>query len=150
ENVLGEIERVEGRALEGLTRHRGSADALGALARENPLIARVRAQWGISLWLLGNQQAELGRYGEAEQSARTSIEVFDALSREIPSYAFYRLRLGYGYGTLGKALVNRGSPGEALGALRKAVETLETSHEVWGLYNLACFSTLASTVADPA
>jgi hypothetical protein len=47
-------------------------------------------------------------------------------------------------------LVNRGSPGEALGALRRAVEMLETSHEVWGLYNLACFSTLASTVADPA
>jgi serine/threonine-protein kinase len=150
ENVLGEIERVEGRPLEALTLHRGSADALGALARENPLITRVRAQWGISLWTLGNLQADLGRYAEAEQSARTSIEVFDALSRDIPSYAFYRLRLGYGYGTLGKALVMRGSPGEALGALRKAVETLETSHEVWSLYNLACFSTLASTVADPS
>jgi serine/threonine-protein kinase len=150
EGELGEIERVQGRPDEALKIHRSSADALGALARENPLLIRVRSNWANRLFNLSNMQTDLGRYAEAEQSARASIEVNEALSREIPSSPYYRMRSGWSYGILGKALLRAGSRGEGLAMLRKAAAILETSNEPWDLYNRACFLALASTGADPA
>jgi serine/threonine-protein kinase len=150
EGMLGDIEKAAGRPVEALRFLGSSADTLGALARDNPLIVRVRSQWGISLWSLSSHQADLGRYAEAEQSARTSIEVLEACVRDVPSYPFYQVRLAYCYGNLGKVQVKRGSPSEGLKALRKSAAILETSHELWAGYNRACFLALASAVADPA
>jgi serine/threonine-protein kinase len=150
EGQLAEIEMYQGRPLGALPFQKSSTDTLAVLARENPLIIRVRSQWGISLWALSSLQTNLRQYADAEQSARTAIQVNEAIAREVPSYPFYRLRLGYSYGVLGKALLKRGSPREGLAELRKSIAIVETSHEIWGLYNLAAFLALASTTADPA
>ena len=137
-------------ALEALKITRSAADALGALAREHPLLVQVRIYWGYSLSDLSSILADLGRYAEAEQSARSSIEVSEALRREVPSSSFYRHLAGHGYLFLGKALLKAGSHGEALAMLRKSITILETSDPAEANASLAWALALASTVADSA
>jgi serine/threonine-protein kinase len=147
---LGSIEQHLGRPLEAVRIVAGAAESLGALARENPLLIRVRSAWANALELLSSLQTDLGRYAEAEQSARRCIDVNEALVRDVPSSSYYRMAAGGGYGSLGKVHLKAGSHAEALAMLRKAVAILESSDEVIDLYNLACNLASASTIADPA
>jgi serine/threonine-protein kinase len=150
ESNLAGIEKYTGSPLEALKHLLSTTDSLGALARENPLLIRVRDSWAAGLYNLSQVQTDLRRYADAEQSARTMIDVSEALAREVPSSPWYRTELGYGYGALGKAQLKAGSHAEALAMLRKAMAILETSSGVEALINLASYLTLASTVADPA
>jgi eukaryotic-like serine/threonine-protein kinase len=150
EGALGEIEKSLGHPIEALSYKTSSTETLGALARANPLLVRVRAIWGVGLLNLSQLNADLGRYVDAERSAHSSIEVLEAVAREAPSNPYYRLKVGWAYGSLGKALLKSGSQAESLASLRKAVSMLETSDEPWDLYNMACALALVSTVADPA
>jgi serine/threonine-protein kinase len=150
EGLLGEINQFEGRRLEALSLLRGTAESLGALARENPLLFRVRSRWADSLFSLSNLQADLGRYTEAEHSGRASIDLFEALARDVPSNSEFRIKAGWGYAVLGKVHLKRGSHGEALGMLRRATAILETCDDIQNLYNLACCCAMASTISDPS
>ena len=150
EFTLSFIEKASGRPLEALSLNRNVAETLGALARENPLLVRVRSAWGNTLNNLSQLQTDLGRSAEAEQSARATIEVFEALAKEVPSAAYFRIRSGYGYASLGKARLRTGSKSEALAMLEKAIASIETSADFEDLYNLACNLALASSIVDPA
>jgi serine/threonine-protein kinase len=151
EGALGELEQFEGRPLEALKLLRTPADSLGALARENPLLFRLRNNWANSLLSLSNLQTDLGQLAEAIQSAKGSIDLFEALARELPSNSQFRTRVGWGHIGLGKAYLKAGSRAEGLAMLRKAVKiTLESSSDDLSLYNVACCFALASSVADPA
>jgi hypothetical protein len=150
EQLLSEIEAVGRNLVRALALARHCAETLGALARENPQLVRVRSQWGISLWLQSSIEADLGQLAEAEGSARTSVEANDACVRDVPSYVFYRKSLGESYGSLGKILVKRGQPIEGIAALRKAVAILEPTDNLAGQYNALCFVALLGGVADPA
>jgi tetratricopeptide (TPR) repeat protein len=149
EGQLSWLERVRGRPLESLKLRRGAAEALGALARENPLLVQVRSNLSLQLENLSVLQTDLGEYDAAKQSARAAIEVNEALIREVPSSTFFRMKAGRAYGTLGKALLKAGSHAAALAMLRKGVAILETSDAPWDLYNLATFLALASTAVGP-
>jgi tetratricopeptide (TPR) repeat protein len=150
ESTLGQIEKARGHPIDALKIKRGAVEALGALARENPQLIRVRHTWATNLEHLSHLQTDLGRYADAERSARESIDVFEALAGGVPSNHLFRRKVGWGYGALGKALLKAGSPTEGLTMLRKSQEILESSDNVDDLYNLACFLALSSTVAAPA
>ena len=75
---LGDLEKNEGRPHQALKIILNAAESLGTLARENPLLIRVRSQWANSLFNLSNLQTDLGRYVEGEQSARAAIDVDEA------------------------------------------------------------------------
>jgi serine/threonine-protein kinase len=147
---LSQLEKYRGNPFKALTMVRDAAATLGALAHDNPLLVRVRAQWGGSVILRSIYESDSGRYAEAEQSARTAIEVYEALTKETQSSSVYRSDLGNGYLCLGKALLGAGSGSEALATLRKAMKIFETSEKATDLHNLACALALASTAADPA
>jgi tetratricopeptide (TPR) repeat protein len=150
EGALGELDQVEKRPVEALRLLRSTADRLGTLARENPLLFQVRSNWANALFSLSNLQTDLGKYSEAIQSAQGSIDLFEGLARELPSNSHFRIRAGWGHIILGKANLKAGSHAEGLAMLRKSVEILETSEEALNVYNLACCFALASSVADPA
>jgi serine/threonine-protein kinase len=149
EGGLSWLERARGRPLESLKLRRGAAEALAALARENPVLVQVRSHLSLQLENLSDLQTDLGEYDAAKQSARAAIEVNEALVREVPSSTFFRMKLGRAYGALGKALLKAGSHAEALAMLRKAVAILETSDGPWDLYNLATFLAQASAAVGP-
>jgi tetratricopeptide (TPR) repeat protein len=144
------IEKVRGYPVQALRIFHSVADALGALARENPLLIRARWNWAMVLIEVSNLQSELGRYTEAEQPARAAIGLSEEIVREVPSSSYYRFYSAYAYGALGKALRKTSSSGEALVMLRKAVAILEPSDSIMDLDNKACFLAVASTVTDPA
>jgi tetratricopeptide (TPR) repeat protein len=150
EGQLGQGEKFSGHLVEALKIHRVAADKLEALARENPLIIRIRNVWANMLFNLSNLEADLGQYADAQRSARAAIEVGEAIVRDIPSNPFYRCKLGWAYGALGKAYLHAGSRGEAFAMLQKSVELLEKSEAQADLYNLACYLALASTVVGPS
>jgi serine/threonine-protein kinase len=150
EGTLSWIERVRGHPIESLKLRRAAAEALGALARENPLLVQVRSNLSLQLENLSDLQTDLGQYSEAKQSVRAAIDANEALLREVPSSTFFRMKAGRAYGTLGKALLKAGSHGEGLAMMRKAVAILEPSDNPWDVYNLVTFLALASTAADPA
>jgi tetratricopeptide (TPR) repeat protein len=147
---LSQLEKYRGNLLKALTMVRDSAATLEALARDNPLLVRVRAQWGGSLILRSIYESDSGQYAEAEQAARTAIDVYDALTRETQADSVYRSELGNGYLCLGKALLGAGSRSNAVATLRKAIKIFETSEKAPDLHNLACALALASKAADPA
>jgi serine/threonine-protein kinase len=144
------IEKIRGYPVEALRIFHSVADALGVLARENPLLIRARWNWAMALIEVSNLQSERGRYTEAEQPARAAIGLAEAIVREVPSSSYYRFYSAYAYGALGKALRKTSSSGEALVMLRKAVAILEPSDSIMDLDNKACFLAVASSVADPA
>ena len=133
EGFLGECLQDEGRRRDALRFIRNAADSLAALAGENTLLLRVRSHWANARFVLGNLEAELGLYTEAERSAGTSIDLFEALAREVPSSAEFRNKAAYGYATLGKIHQKTGSHGLALAMLRKAAAILEKSDDAQDL-----------------
>jgi serine/threonine-protein kinase len=150
EQQLAEIEQFDRDLVRALALARHCAQTLGALARENPQLVRVRSQWGVSLWLQSTIEVDLGQLTDAERSARAAIEANDACVRDVPSYAYYRMAVGMSYGSLGKTLVMRGQVVEGLAALRKALAILESIDNPNGQYGAVCYLALAAAVDDPA
>ncbi len=150
EFLLGFVEKNSGHRSEALHLVRSAADTLGALARENHVLIRVRSSLGNTLNNLSQLQTDDGQYDEARKSALAVINIFESLAREVPSTPYFRIYTAYGYASLGKARLKAGSNAEALATLAKAIAILEQSSDSEDLYNLACNLALSSSVADPA
>jgi len=99
-----------------------SAALLNGLLAKTPKQRQTRFNRIINCEYLARRLEELGRYGEAAESARLEVQQAGALLRDDPDYVVARARLMSGYDYWSRTLAEAGRGDDALAAARQAVD----------------------------